>query len=82
VATVSQLFLSNAENTYVELTQCPYDRTPIEAEEWSGGSVVVSCPGCGAAWEWHGAWLRRIREPERDKVLEARAASRSPEPAS
>ena len=61
----------------VELTQCPYDHTGIEAEAWSGGSVVLSCPACDAAWEWHGAWLRRIREPDRDKVLEARARPRS-----
>ena len=78
---MSQLFPSGAENTTVELTQCPYDHTPIEAEAWSGGSVVLSCPACGAAWEWHGAWLRRVREPERAKVLEARAGARSPEPA-
>ena len=81
MATVSQLFRRAAENTSVDLTQCPYDQTPIEAEAWSGGSVVLSCPICGAAWEWHGAWLRRVREPERAKVLEARGGTRSPEPA-
>ena len=51
---------------YVELTQCPYDRTPIEAESLSGGSMLLTCPPCAAAWEWHGAWLRRVREPDRD----------------
>jgi len=56
----------------VEPTQCPYDYTPIEAETWSGGSVVLSCPACEAAWEWHGAWLRRVRKPDRDKVIAAR----------
>ena len=81
VATLSQLFGPVAETTVVELTQCPYDHTPIEAEAWSGGSVVVSCPACDAAWEWHGAWLRRIREPDRDKVIEARSRSRAPETA-
>lgn len=60
----------------MELTHCPYDHSPIEAEAWSGGSVVVSCAVCGAAWEWHGAWLRRIREPDRDKVVESRESSR------
>jgi hypothetical protein len=81
VATVSQLFPSGAENTTVELTQCPYDHTPIEAEAWSGGSVVLSCPVCGAAWEWHGAWLRRMRDPDRAKVLAARSGLRPTEPA-
>jgi hypothetical protein len=56
----------------VELTQCPYDHTTIEAEAWSGGSIVLSCPACDAAWEWHGAWLRRVREPDRDRMIEAR----------
>jgi hypothetical protein len=79
VASVSQLSQSQAEKGIVELTQCPYDHAPIEAEAWSGGSVVLSCAACGAAWEWHGAWLRRIREPERDKVVESRAASRPAE---
>jgi hypothetical protein len=67
----------------VELTQCPYDHTDIEAEAWSGGSIVLSCPACDAAWEWHGAWLRRVREPDRDKMIAARTrtAARSTEPA-
>jgi len=56
----------------VELTQCPYDATPIEAEALSGGSMLLTCPRCSAAWEWHGAWLRRVREPERDAVRAAR----------
>jgi hypothetical protein len=65
----------------VELTQCPYDHTSIEAETFSGGSVILTCPACDAAWEWHGAWLRRVREPNRSLVLEARARPRSTEPA-
>ena len=64
----------------VELTQCPYDRTPIEAESLSGGSMLLTCPQCSAAWELHGAWLRRVREPDRDAVLIARD-ERSPETA-
>jgi hypothetical protein len=64
----------------VELTQCPYDHTEIEAETFSGGSVILSCPACTAAWEWHGAWLRRIREPNRELMLEARARTRSTQP--
>jgi hypothetical protein len=82
VATLSQLFPPGAEDEIVELTQCPYDHTPIEAEAWSGGSVVLSCPACAAGWEWHGAWLRRIREPDREKMLEARAHARTTQPAS
>jgi hypothetical protein len=70
----------------VELTLCPYDNTPIETEAHSGGSVVLSCPVCDAAWEWHGAWIGRFREPVRERVLEARGAARararSTEPAS
>jgi len=65
----------------VELTQCPYDATPIEAEALSGGSMLLTCSRCSAAWEWHGAWLRRVREPERDAVLIAREEQqRSTEP--
>jgi hypothetical protein len=63
----------------VELSQCPYDHTAIAAEVCSGGSVVLTCPACGAAWEWHGAWLRRLQEPDRDKMRAARAETRSPE---
>jgi hypothetical protein len=65
----------------VELTQCPYDRTAIEAEAWSGGSIVLYCPACDAAWEWHGAWLRRIREPHREKARAVRSGEKSTEPA-
>lgn len=65
----------------MELTQCPYDHTEIEAESFSGGSVILTCPACAAAWEWHGAWLRRISEPDRTRMLEARARTRAVEPA-
>jgi hypothetical protein len=64
----------------VELTQCPYDSTPIEAEVLSGGSMLLTCSACSAAWELHGAWLRRVREPDREAVLIARE-ERSPETA-
>ena len=57
----------------VELSQCPYDHTAIAAEVCSGGSIVLTCPACGAAWEWHGAWMRRLREPDREKMRAARA---------
>jgi hypothetical protein len=57
----------------VQLEQCPYDGTPIEAEVMSGGSLLVSCPHCGAQWEWHNAWLHRIAEPDREAVVDRRA---------
>jgi hypothetical protein len=63
----------------VELTQCPYDHSTIEAEQFSGGSVILTCPACDAAWEWHGAWLRRVREPDRERMIDARARARSPQ---
>jgi hypothetical protein len=59
----------------VEFTRCPYDASPIEAETYSGGSALLSCSVCGAAWEWHNAWLRRVREPDRDAVRKARAGN-------
>ena len=64
----------------MELTQCPYDSTRIEAEGLSGGSMLLTCPRCSAAWEWHGAWLRRVKEPDREAMVEARDESRSTEP--
>ncbi|HEX5614805.1 MAG TPA: hypothetical protein VFZ83_06580 [Acidimicrobiia bacterium] len=57
----------------MELTHCPYCGKPIEAESFSGGSLLLSCAHCGAGWEWHNAWLRRVRKPNRDAVLQARS---------
>ncbi len=62
-----------AEICGVELTQCPYDSTPIEAEVLSGGSMLLTCSCCSAAWEWHGAWLRRVQEPDRAAIRNAHA---------
>jgi len=62
-----------AEISCVELTQCPYDSTPIEAEGLSGGSMLLTCPCCTAAWEWHGAWLHRVQEPNREAIRNAHA---------
>jgi hypothetical protein len=47
----------------MDLTQCPYDGTDIEAEMISGGSILLVCPHCGGEWESHGAWTRPVREP-------------------
>jgi hypothetical protein len=62
-----------------EFRQCPYDGTEIEAEAWSGGSVLLACPHCDAAWEWHGAWIRRVREPERAAIAARETAVRPPQ---
>ena len=56
----------------MDLSQCPYDGTAIEADMWSGGSMLVTCPACEAAWETHGAWIRRVREPDREKLMAVR----------
>jgi hypothetical protein len=53
----------------VRLTQCPYDSVQLDAETVSGGSVVLVCPACDAAWETHGAWVTRLREPDRERWL-------------
>ena len=54
------------------LSQCPYDGTPVQAEALSGGSILLSCGACEAAWEYHGAWLGQLRKPDRNKVRAAR----------
>jgi hypothetical protein len=67
----------------VQLTQCPYDGTPIEAEVVEGGSMLLSCTHCRAMWEWHGALVRRIEEPDRDAVRDTRTdAERTTNPTS
>jgi hypothetical protein len=66
----------------VQLTQCPYDGTRIEAEVVAGGSLLLSCVCCGATWEWHGGWVRRIEEPDREAIRDARTdAERTTNPA-
>lgn len=75
MATVLYFRRARAETQHVDLTQCPYDGSPVEAEAYSGGSVLLDCPCCGAAWEWHNALVRRVREPDREKVLQARSAT-------
>ncbi len=70
----------DADEEAVELTQCPYDGTKVELETLSGGSALIGCPRCGAAWEWHGAWIRRIREPDRGEVLAERDGAVRSEP--
>jgi hypothetical protein len=62
----------------VKIERCPYDGRSLTAETTSGGSVIVVCEACDAAWEWHGAWLRRVREPDRAKLLKARDRAAAP----
>jgi hypothetical protein len=47
----------------MDLTQCPYDGTDVEAEMVSGGSILLVCPHCEKEWESHGVWTRPIEEP-------------------
>jgi hypothetical protein len=57
----------------MEFTLCPYDGSEIELEADWRGPALLSCSVCGAAWEWHNAWLRRVREPDREAVRAAMA---------
>jgi hypothetical protein len=41
--------------------------------------MLLTCARCSAAWELHGAWLRRVREPDRDAVKLARDETRGAE---
>jgi hypothetical protein len=63
---------ADGRDVEVNLTQCPYDGAQVEVEISSGGSLLLTCVACGAAWERHGAWTGRICEPDRQKLLAAR----------
>jgi hypothetical protein len=65
----------NAETTFVNFQRCPYDGTPIEAEAYSGGSFLLSCTACGAAWEAHNSLVLRVSDPDWDAARRAKAAS-------
>ena len=56
----------------MQFSQCPYDGQMISPETMSGGSLLLTCDVCGASWELHGAWIRRVAEPDREAVLRAR----------
>jgi hypothetical protein len=56
----------------VNLVQCPYDGAQLEAEVTPGGTLLITCPACDAVWETHGAWVGRLREPDREKMLDER----------
>lgn len=51
-------------NGMPRLERCPYDGSPVVADAYPGGFVVVSCESCGAAWELHNAFVRRVAEPD------------------
>ena len=57
----------------VQFTRCPYDASHIELETDWRGPALLSCSVCGAAWEWHNTWLRRVREPDREAIRLAQA---------
>lgn len=56
----------------VTLQSCPYDSSPITAEAFAGGFVLLSCERCGATWESHNSLVRRIVEPDWDEARAAR----------
>jgi hypothetical protein len=51
-------------NGMPRLERCPYDGSPVVADAYPGGFLVVSCESCGAAWELHNAFVRRVAEPD------------------
>jgi hypothetical protein len=66
---------SRVETSVVNFQRCPYDGTPIEAEAYSGGSFLLSCTACGAAWEAHNSLVLRVSEPDWDAARRAKAES-------
>ncbi len=63
------------ETSVVNFQRCPYDGTPIEAEAYSGGSFLLSCTACGAAWEAHNSLVLRVSEPDWEEARRAKAES-------
>jgi hypothetical protein len=70
--------LGAVEDSSVELDRCPYDGSPLEVEAYLGGSTLLFCSTCGAAWDCHERSLRRVRAPDRDAVRSARSHRDSP----
>ncbi len=68
-------FDPTVETTLVNFQRCPYDGTPIEAEAYSGGSFLLSCTACGAAWEAHNSLVLRVSDPDWDAARRAKAES-------
>lgn len=61
----------------MNLTHCPYDGAEI-ATEYSGGSFLLSCAHCGAEWELHSNFVRRVNEPDWSLVDESRRGADFP----
>jgi hypothetical protein len=61
----------------VNFERCPYDATAISAQAFSGGSLMLTCERCGAAWEAHNSLVRRVIEPVWDEVQAAQAELRA-----
>ncbi len=66
----------DADTPLVTFERCPYDATLISAEAFSGGSLMLTCECCGAAWEAHNSLIRRVIEPSWDEVQAAQAEQR------
>jgi hypothetical protein len=67
----------DADRPTVTFERCPYDATLISAEAFSGGSLMLTCERCGAAWEAHNSLIRRVIEPAWDEVRAAQAERRN-----
>lgn len=74
-----------ADTAGVNLERCPYDGSAVEVDSYSGGSFMLTCRTCGAAWEVHNVLSRRVTEPDWDAARRHRAraavdAERDPVP--
>lgn len=58
----------------MKLQRCPYDGSPLDVGAYSGGSYLLACPSCEAAWEAHNSMVRRTAEPDWERARSARAA--------
>ncbi len=56
----------------MNLTQCPYDGAPLDVEISARGWLLLICGVCDAAWETHGGWVGRLRQPDADKLIAER----------
>ena len=72
---MSRVLAPIVEVVNLSLTQCPYDSNLLDTETRPGGLLLLICTACDAAWETHGSYVGRVREPDRDKLLAARAGN-------
>jgi hypothetical protein len=61
----------SADDRVVNLERCPYDGSPISVRRF-GDSFEISCDACGAGWEMHGSFLRRLRPPDAETMKAVR----------